>query len=233
MKKVLLIAAILAVSCAKQDELATLSFGLKGVTEHSMTKAYVDDVQAIIASRMPETITLQLTRTKSGKHYSVATGETITLPVGEYTVTASIAPASVAAFPRPGMWSSSTPSISINESITIVAGTSSYALTPTFNCFAIAALEECASYSYKHQSATGSVTGNGIKVGFFQWDNNYELTVTAIPTDYDARDDTKFTFGGVGVHATNGKFYVLHPDTVTTEEGGFTFDTGTWIEGNI
>lgn len=230
MKKILILfAAILAASCTKQEEFATLSFGVKGVEVHSFTKATADDVRALIATKIPSSVTLTLARTKTGKTYSVATGESITLPIGEYTVKGSVTPSSTTGFPRQGMWSAETAGISINEKVTVVSGTDTYALTPTFTCFAIATSEDVASFSWKHGSASGSATD----LTFFGWDNDYELSVTAKPTDYDAKDDAVFVFGGTGIQAQNGKFYILHPESVTTEEGGFTFNTGNWTEGQL
>lgn len=232
MKRFLIFAALVAaIACSKQEDFATLSFGLKGVEEHSMTRASADDVRSLISGRMPETIDLTLTRTKSGKTYSVTTGESITLPVGEYTVKANVKPSNLTNFPRAGMSAMDTPSLSINEKVTVVSGTDSYTLTPVFNCFAIAAPEDVASYSYAHGSASGTVSGDGIKLRFFGWDNDYELTVTAKPADYDSKDDAVFVFGGTGVQAQNGKFYILHPEAVITEESGFTFGLGAWTEG--
>lgn len=234
MKKFLILAAfVLAVACSREEQFATLSFGLRGVEEHSITKSYVEDVRTLIAANTPTTVTLTLTRVKTGKNYSVATGENITLPVGEYTVKGSITPTSVTGFPRQGMWAANTASISINETVEVVSGTDTYALTPTFTCFAVAALEDCASYTYAHSNASGSVTGSGIKLRFFGWDNDYELAFTAKPVSYDTSEDTRFVFGGTGVKATNGKFYVLHPEAVTTEEGGFTFNIADWTEGAL
>ena len=135
MKKFPILAAlVLAVACSREEQFATLSFGLREVEEHSITKSYVED---------------------------------------------------------------------------------------------------CASYTYAHSNTSGSVAGSGIKLRFFGWDNDYELAFTAKPVSYDTSEDTRFVFGGTGVKATNGKFYVLHPEAVTTEEGGFTFNIADWTEGAL
>lgn len=227
MKRILILAAILAVSCAKQEEFATISFGV--VEEHSITKSTADDVRATILTKVPSSVPLTLTRTKTGKTYSVSTGESITLPVGEYSVKGSVTPSSVTNFPRSGMWAAETASVSINEKVNVVPGTDTYTLTPNFTCFAIALGDDTASFSWTHANATGSATS----LMFFGWDNNYELSVTAKPSDYDSREDVRFTFGGTGVQAQNGKFYILHTEAVTTEEGGFTFNVATWQEGAL
>lgn len=50
MKKLLIAAALIAaVSCIEQEEMATVSFGVGGVSEHPITKTYVEDVQSVIA----------------------------------------------------------------------------------------------------------------------------------------------------------------------------------------
>ena len=227
MKRILILAAILAVSCAKQEEFATISFGV--VEEHSITKSTADDVRATILTKVPSSVPLTLTRTKTGKTYSVSTGESITLPVGEYSVKDSATPSSVTGFPRAGMWCAETASLSVNEKVNVTSGTDTYTLTPTFTCFAIAPGDDVASYSYAHGSASGSADG----LLFFGWDNNYELSVTAKPSDYDSREDVRIVFGGTGVQPQNGKFYILHTEAVTTEEGGFTFNVNGWTEGAL
>ena len=227
MKKYLILAAILAVSCSKTEQFATISFGM--FEEHSITKSTADDVRTAIVSRIPSEVELTLTRSKTGKTYTVSTGESITLPVGEYTVKGSVTPSSITNFPRSGMWAAETASVSINEKVNVVSGTDTYTLTPNFTCFAIAIGDDTASFSWAHANVTGSATG----LMFFGWDNNYELSVTAKPADYDSREDVRFTFGGAGVQAQNGKFYILHTDAVTTEEGGFIFNIASWSEGEL
>lgn len=221
----------MALSCTKEEQFTTLTFGM--VEEHTMTRTYVDDVRTAIGQRIPQTVNLTLTRDKTGKTYKVATGESITIPVGEYTVKGTAAGSSLTAFPRQGMWDSDVASIVVNEKVSVVEGTTSYTLSPTFDCFAIVALEDVASYTYQHANTSNKADEDGIKVRFFKWDNNYELIVTAKPADYDSKDDARFVFGAGGVTPKNGSFYVLHPESVTTEEGGFTFSFGDWTEGTL
>lgn len=234
MRKLLVIAGVLAIACAKetQEEFTSIHFGMKGVEEYAITKAPSDEARALISANIPTSIDLTLTRTKTGKKYYVSLGESVTLPVGEYTVKGSVKPQSLTAFPRSGMAVAETAFLSVNEPVTIESGVSAYTLTPIFDCFAVVGLDDVDSFTWRHGSASGSST-EGHKVYFFTWDNNYELSIVAKPTDYDSKDDAGFVFGGTGVNATNGKFYIVHPESVTTEEGGFSFGSASWTEGQL
>lgn len=234
MKRIALLAiTLMALSCTKQEEYTTLRFGLEGVEEHSITKATTDSVRTAIAQQIPTTLDLTLTRKKSGKTYKVTTGQSITIPVGEYSIKGTATSQTKDAFSRQSLWASTTASISIDEDVTVTTGTNSYELTPKFDCFAIVALSDVKSYDYAYANDRYSASEEGIKVRFFHWDNNYELTVTAIPKDYDTKDDARFIFGGTGVQPQEGRYYILHPEAVTTEEGGFILNTDTWTEGTL
>ena len=219
----------MALSCSKEEQFATLQFSM--IEEHSITKSTTDEIRSAITEHIPTTLDLTLTRTKTGKTYKVATGESITLPVGEYQVKGSSSPQSILNTPTKTTFVSQTAGISVDEKVNVIEGKSSYTLNPTFDCFAIVADEDVASCVYQYSSDSKTIEGEGLKICFVSWHNDYQLYVTAKPADYDTKEDVRFIFGLAGVNATNGKFYVLHPEDVTTEEGGFIFNINTWTEG--
>ena len=234
MKKLLLLfTLLLAFSCTKQGEkLVTIRF--EYVTESGVfpTKAIADEIMGTIPS------TLSLTLTDShGKEWSAVTGQEITIPVGTYSVTGGHNPAVVQQITSGNAYTTHSPIIEINDSVTIVEGVSSYQVTGTYKSFAVCVLpSEVSEWKATFRGtnaevdcvktselwfvfATGNLTGGGA------------FMTTLKSADGDTKDYTLYTNPNdtQGIRAYYGKWYLLHP--FTYQSGSIGLSLPEWESG--
>lgn len=234
--------ALAAAACTKeqaqrtQPASATLTLSLPAIEHGTFTKAAADDLPALINATLPTALQCYLTNTGTAQTYKVQTGESITLPLGSYRVTASHTPTG----DDVGNWEFTTsPRITIGETFEVQAGTTSYTLTPSFGSTAIAVrTDEVAALAWKNGSSSTGITrtteAGGYLLTFVRWKTSADLTLAITPQDALNYTPSEFTFSTAsptpsGKYAgTGGVWYLLHPAAVPTEQGAFSLGWPAW-----
>ena len=202
----------------------TLNYRL--VEENSMyaTKAMTnEEVVFDIQQCLPSTISLVLqgTGTTTGV-YTIKSGEATQVPVGTYNVTGTSFGNQVGDLINSNCYFTDKPYITINTSVTIVEGTSSYTVAAKFNSFCIVVdFDEITKATYKNISAaTKEITFNRYdNVGLIFCQGTYTdvpLKITLTPADATHYQETEFGFSTNSAtqkytYVQPGKFYKLHP----------------------
>lgn len=199
------------------------------------TKAIGDE----IAATLPATLDLTLTAA-NGKTYQVQTGQEILLPAGEYAVTGNHTPTPVQYITKPSRYTSFTPAVYINESVTITEGVESYQLTAIYGSFAVGVLPgEVTAWTAIFQGAAAEVqsihaeevwlvfvTGNLTSTA-----QTFDTTITGLAGDSQEfvlhTSDTMTN----GIRAEWGKWYLLHPGGAAYQTGALSVTYPEWVSG--
>lgn len=236
----ILIATIVAMvalsSCSKMGtptEYADVTFGYRMVESNSMvaTKALTSSsIIGVIDSTLPLNFEVTLTSTETNEVYTTSIGETLTLPIGTYTIDYAY---------RPNTPTSSVPSFTIkDDNIVITKDTDKYVLNATYECLAIAYDTEDVYYITTTLTNTiDDVRQNGISLTFIPYrygDNTIEtFSVSLIPKDKTKYKETTIEFGANGVNYEYGKYYALRPIEVETTNSSPNINFPYWKEGDI
>lgn len=228
-------------SCHKMKnpvEYATVKFGYRMVESNSMVKSSSDnEIVELINSLLPEKITVTLKSLTDGNSYTCETGKTVTLPVGEYSVKYEYEKGY-------SYFTYSKPMFKINQNITISKDASNYTLNATYTCCGIVYdMKEVKSASiYKitdkghSYSCGGSNLGTTEKVFFFKPSSGYVLSLTVYPDDPDFVS-TEITFTSTynkkDLFVEPGKYYYIHPNTVTKTDNAISVKYPEWEKGII
>ena len=243
MKKIILLAfcALAIVSCKKDNDtelptpMVTISFDQRIVSGNSMVRSASNDFLDIIESHTPKGVTVTLKNTDLNKTYTCESTETITIPVGNYEISA--VSHSGQEVGNVGKYFYTRPSVGLSKTnIQISPSTQTLTLNLVFTCYAIFALiDECsACYMYlwseygnfpKVNKYYVAYAKSDLKVALQPYENSTEFTSTVIPfvTTYDATN----------VFAEFGKYYVVHPQKVETSTSSFDVQFPTMQEGEI
>lgn len=221
MKKFLLIfTSLLALACSKQPTgVVTVRFDFVIEQGAFPTKAIADDIM----STVPSALDLVLTGS-DGHTFNATTGQEITIPVGTYTVTGGHNPSLVQNIAQNTRYTTKSPIIEVNTSVTIEEGVTSYQVQGSYKSFAVCVLpSEVASWKAAFTNGTQEVdcvktsdlwfvfvTGNLTGAMSF-------ITTLTSPTG-QSKEYTLYTNPNDtnGIRAYYGKWYLLHPFTYQT-----------------
>ena len=246
MKKILfmLIVCISFVACSKDNcevftPMITLSFNQQIVSSNSMTRATTNEFLDIISKQTPDYVNVTLKNLDLNKTYTCKSNETITIPIGNYEISAAIGAKSYEVYGGGIMYS--TPILSMDKiNYTISQNTNLITLNVYYNCFAVFALiDECKSVSCPENSISSKTSfsfgkqgkyyvsyfQNGCKVNITPYDDSNDFISTSynFSTTYDVNK----------VFAEFGKYYVIHPQKVDKTSCSFNINITDMEEGEI
>lgn len=225
MKKILFVAffAIIAVACNKNKgeeptptpEMVTISFEHRIVEGHSMVRSTSNDFLDIIESHTPKVVTVTLKNTDLNKTYTCESTETITIPIGNYELSAkSVAGESVSVSGS----AYTKPMIKANKTAILITPTTDKITIPLYyDCYALFAfVDECKNVKY------GFTQYNKYYVAYFHTDSKVFLTPYENSMEYvDTTIEFSLTYTADKQYAEFGKYYIIHPDKVSKIEGSF------------
>ena len=222
-----MLASLMLLACTKTSEptekLVNVTLNYRLVEENSMyaTRAVAnEEVVFDIQQCLPTSIALVLQG--STGTYTIKSGEETQVPVGTYNVTGTSFGNQVGDLINTNCYFTDKPYITINTSVTIVEGTSSYSVAAKFNSFCIVVdFDEIAKATYKNISAASKeITFNRFdNVGLIFCQGVYKdvpLKITLTPLDTERYQETEFGFSTNSAtqkytYVESGKFYKLHP----------------------
>ena len=234
MKKFIFISifCLTMMSCAKPttpSEMVTISFTEKYVESHIITRADDNVYLNTIALHTPEYVNVSLTNKDSGKTFTCKSNESITIPNGNYDVSAEYVSTD---YTEPFLKSNK-----VNTEIT--KETTSIELNIFYNCYAVFALtSECKACHYR--KAPDSLCDisftkfDKVFVGYFNDDRRIKLTPL---DDNDDFIQTVYEFSTTKtegkVYAEYGKYYVVHPSPNPITTSSFITHMPTMTEGEL
>lgn len=240
MKKVFIIAVyiIAVISCKKHNNeqptpMVTISFDQRIVPGHSMVRSTSNDLLDIIAEQTPTSVTVWLKNTDLNKTYHCESSESITIPVGNYKISAQ----SYTSLSDQLLYTK--PMLKMSETATnINANTDNITLNLSYSCYAIFALiDECSYVEAQHSNFSDNEFPKVGKyyVGYFYRDG---VIINILPytdsTDFSATK-IKFvtTYNPTDTFAEFGKYYVVHPTKIDATTSSFDVQFPTMQEGEI
>ena len=241
MKKILLFAVcfLAVVSCKKHNNteqptpMVTISFDQRIVSGHSMVRSTSNDFLDIIEEQTPKIVTVTLKNTDLNKTYTCESTESITIPVGNYTMSAT-AGGDANGNSKGHL---KTPLIkSPSQSIIVTSATDKIMINMSYECYAIFALiDECSTCDI----IWGAYSGDAQKIGKYYVAyavDNVEVMLKpyADSTDFSAAT-IKFvtTYNPTDTFAEFGKYYVVHPTKIDATTSSFDVQFPTMQEGEI
>jgi hypothetical protein len=231
MKKLLfLIMLILTCSCSKhkaEPQMVTISFNQQMVTGLPMTKGETNDFLNIIAEQTPTYVNVTLKNLDLGKTFTCKSNESITIPLGEYEISA-VSNGGTTTGSSYGSYYS-IPKLKVNtNNIKITATTKEITLNAYYACYAVFALiDECAKCSFNTKYGK-------YYVAYFFTDASvtltpYEEIANLFTTTYEFSID----YIKDKIYAEYGKYYVIHPQQVDKVTSSFTMQLPNMVEGEI
>ena len=241
MKKICLLAlcALAIVSCKKSNDteqpthLVTISFEQRIVEGHSMVRSASNDFLDIINGKTPKIVNVWLKNTDLNKTYHCASNESITLPIGNYTISAQSYTSTSDVLLH------SSPLLKMSETATnIDTATDKITLNLSYHCYAVFALIDECGYVEAQRSNFADVEFpkvNKYYVGFFCYDG---VIVNILPYSDSAQfSANKYTFvttyNPTDTFAEFGKYYVVHPTKIDATTSSFDIQFPTMQEGEI
>ena len=239
MKKIFPLAVaclVIAASCSKKEvheHLVPVRFEYSTEVGRFPTKGVAD----VILSALPSSLSLTLTDEK-GQTWEVTTGQEILLPLGTYSVDGGHAPEMVQNISQGTRYTSHTPVIQVADEVEIVEGVTEYLVSATYGSFAVGVLPSEVS------GWTGTFRAGSEDVNCIKTDDLWLIFVTGNLTGGSSFYTTITTPRGVskeykiytnsgdsgGILAEYGKYYILHPDSVT-QGGVFGLSLPEWTDG--
>lgn len=248
MKKIIyaLVLCTVLVSCKKNSgteeqptPTVTISFAHNIVESNSMVRSTTNDYLDIIAEQTPKAVTVTLRNTDLGKSYTCKSNEQITLPIGNYTISASCKGNVYCTLSNTAQKIYEAPALSMPQTTAKIETSSTITLNLSYQCYAVFALiDECASCrAYAERNGTTNTLPKYGKyyVAYFDYNGMY-ITLTPyedstefITTDY--RFVT--TYDTTNTYAEFGKYYVIHPTKVDKTSATFETNIPPMEEGEI
>ena len=237
MKKIftfIFIFCVLVCSCSKEplnteQEMVTISFEQVMVTGNPMVRSESNEFLDIIKESTPTQMIVTLKNLDLGKTFTCKSNESISIPVGNYEISAT------GSF-RSGMIFE-TPNIKCDSNMySITASTHSITLSCYYDCYAIFALiDECkACYASCYNSNVSFYKKGKYYIGYF--DNTY-MEVILTPYDNNGLFSTTYKFSTTyivdKIYAEYGKYYVIHPTSVDKSSTSFNIELLNMVEGEI
>ena len=247
MKKILfmLIVCISFAACSKDNcedftPMVTLSFNQQIVSSNSMTRATTNEFLDIISEQTPDYVNVTLKNLDLNKTYTCKSNETITIPIGNYEISAVIGAKSYEYVPGGGIMYS-TPILSMDKiNYTISQNTNLITLNVYYKCYAVFALiDECKScVAYYIDNNVDFYKKGKYYVAYFNYAESRGMNIRLTPYD----DSTEFittsynfstTYDVNKVFAEFGKYYVIHPQKVDKTSCSFNINITDMEEGGI
>lgn len=237
MKKILfiLMMCISIVACDKHEiedvettPMVTISFDQQIVSSNSMTRGTTNEFLDIIEEQTPNYVNVTLKNTDLDKTYTCTSNETITIPIGNYEIYASIDSQAFTNSTTGDIFYKSA-CLKVDKFTKFINGQSQkITLNTYYNCYAIFALiDECksCSFSSKYNKYYIAYFKNNTKVTLTPYEDSTEfITTTHMFT-------TTYTVGKI--YAEYGKYYVIHPQKVDKTATSFEMNLENMIEGEI
>lgn len=237
MKKILLFAVcfLAVVSCKKHNNteqptpMVTISFDQRIVYGNSMVRSTSNEFLDIIEEQTPKVVTVTLVNTDLEQTYTCNSTETITVPLGNYEVSAASTKPSESVSGS-GCYYAKPYLKTDKQNIKITMDTNSITLPLYYNCYAVFALaEECEKVSPSIQ-----LHNNKYYIAYFYTDSKIVLTPYENTTEYTTTTfEFSLTYSKDKEYAEFGKYYVLHPTKVDTSTSTFDVQFPTMQEGEI
>lgn len=198
------------ISCGKEDiegttSMVTLSFNQQIVSGNSMTRA-TNEFLEVIGEQTPKSLNVALKNLDTDKYFYCKSDETITIPIGEYEISASKIDGAYIKTDNFSYYEN--PVLKVDTfNVTIDDETQGIKLKAYYNCYAVFSLvSECKSCSFNTKYGD-------YYVGYFR--DNADITLTPYD-DSEQFIETTFNFSTTydsnKVFAEYGKYYVLHPN---------------------
>lgn len=235
MKKFIFITTLCVamLSCTKfnttPSDMVTISFTETFVESHTITRADGNVYLNTIASDTPEYLNVTLTNNESGEMFTCKSNENITVPSGNYVVSAEYTDTE---FTKPNLKANT---VNIN----ITKETPSVELDVFYNCYAVFALtSECKACHYRKAPDSlydiSFTKFDEVFVGYFNDDRRIKLTPL---DDNDDFIQTVYEFSTTKtdgkVYAEYGKYYVIHPNPNPNTTSSFITQIPTMTEGEL
>lgn len=231
MRKILFLFAIAfaGVACnempSADDLMVTISFNSQIVSGHQMTRAEENDFLKIIAEQTPDYVTVTLINTESNAVYSCKSNESITIPTGNYNISAEYVGTEYAE-----------PNLKCDIfNVDITREVSTISLNTYYNCYAVFALSEECVCRYVKPNTLYEIPLPQYEeyyVGYFSDDRTFTLSARN-----DSYVDTTYEFSISKVDgktfAEFGKYYVLHPDGNPNVSSSFQINLPPMVEGAL
>lgn len=245
MKKIILLAlcALAIVSCKKNNDteqptpMVTISFEQRIVEGHSMVRSASNDFLDIIEEQTPKVVTVTLKNTDLNKTYTCESTETITIPVGNYELSAKSNNTTGSALIATYVYA--TPVVKLNKTtVNITTQSTKIQLNLSYDCYAIFALiDECQTceikaegYQYEDMDKIGKYfvaysahDAIYVKLTPYSDSTNFSATENKFVTSYDAKN----------IFVELGKYYVVHPTKIDSTTSSFEVNMPTMEEGEI
>ena len=246
----LLFGLLLFVSCSKKIEIKEtqyqeVSISINGVQTGRFTKASSSSILNVIEEMFPTSgVTFKLTSTtNSSRVYNIALGESLSIPLDTYTVTARYKPYVVGNTFKNGEITQS-PRFSVESTITVTSSQSNYVVDAIYQCWALVIDYTVCSkyrhlgYSYSEEDFTYFATSGNLGIAFIngEWTDS-PYTITAVPKSTEFHEPKTYSFVSNrnydGIYVENGKWYCLNPESVATTSGDLSINYPKWTEGSI
>lgn len=248
MKKILfmLIVCISFAACSKDNcedftPMVTLSFNQQIVSSNSMTRATTNEFLDIISEQTPDYVNVTLKNLDLNKTYTCKSNEAITIPIGNYEISAAIGAKSYEYVVGSSGSMYSTPILSMDKiNYTITQNTNLITLNVYYKCYAVFALiDECKScVAYYIDNNVDFYKKGKYYVAYFNYAESRGMYIRLTPYD----DSTEFittsynfstTYDVNKVFAEFGKYYVIHPQKVDKTSCSFNINITDMEEGGI
>lgn len=244
MKKIFIfcLMALVMYSCNKntdvENPMVTISFDQQLISSNSMTRTTSNEFLNIIEEQTPTYVNVTLKNLDLNKTFTCKSNESITIPIGNYEISSSNESKTYSNVSGGGK-KFALPQLKGNTfNYTINNNTKTITLNVYYNCYAIFALiDECKSVSCPDNVGSGGYSfGKQGKyyVSYFQ--NGCKINITP----YDDSNDfisISYTFSTTydvnKVYAEYGKYYVIHPQSVSKTNSQFIINLDKMEEGTF
>ena len=247
-----ILALLCVVSCNKQADIPAqqeVTFGAHLVDASSMTRAVNhSEVLSYLQTLQPSNVSPRFYKDgdRSVTKY-VPLGQAVTMDVGHYEVEWENSPKFVIQTPSDASGFSTTPKYRIATEVEIVPGVTEYSLPVGIDAAGfVVDYGEVASVRVQNlassmaDASSAFVNRGDFGISFFSGefaDNCITVQVRPVDTTAGAAVTYRFSWDGADYKGNPtykmepGKYYVLHPDTVTELEGLFALEFAEWTCG--
>jgi hypothetical protein len=221
--------------------MVTISFDQQLVSSNSMTRTTSNEFLDIIEEQTPSYVNVTLKNLDLNKTFTCESNETITIPIGNYKISAEYIGQYVQLSSAGNDKMYERPIINCKTfNHTISSNTTNITLNVYYNCYAIFALiDECKSVTTPSSYVSGGNLSLGKQgkyyVGYFNKENT---TINLTP--YDNSNDfitTTYNFSTTydvnKVYVEYGKYYVIHPQSVSKTNSQFIINLDKMEEGTF
>ena len=221
--------------------MVTISFNQQIVSGNSMTRSTTNEFLNIIEEQTPDYVNVTLKNLDLNKTYTCTSNETITIPIGNYEISASKGATSSKAVIGTSGYMYSSPILSMGKiNYTITHNTKLITLNVHYACYAVFALiDECKTcVAYYCNEDVDFYKRGKYYVAYFNYYESCGMDIRLTPYD----DSIEFitttynfstTYDVNKVFAEYGKYYVIHPQKVDKSNCGFNINLIDMIEGDI